>query len=670
MENSIANEKNIATLRKKTVIPVTAIVAIIVGIFVSFSIVMASKSTSDCLEQSMSTTATEAALLVNDTIARYTSLAQEIVDDSVLYSETSTNDDKIAYLQSKCKNSSEFAEINYYTVDGTLVSTGKNYATYEFFTKAKSGASYISSPEADAATGMLVINLSTPVWKDGENGSTVVGVVNFLLKQSVINVITENIKVNGNGNIFIIDKNGTTIADPNVLLVQSKENIPNKAKTDHSLTGLANIYSKAMAGIHGFGQYTYKGIDKLVVYAPISGADGWSVCIATNKNEFFKEMTTILCFAVGLAIILVSFTVIAILKLTKSITLPINEIESRLALFAEGDISSPVPSIKTNYLELNKLKRTLIRAIENTNATITDVKYILTEMTHNNFAVKSQAPDKYVGDYENILKCFVSHRKTINVGFADIVKASEQISAGSAIVSSGAQTLAQGATEQASSIQELSASIIEISQRVKTNAENAEKAKDLSERTQHILQNSVQDMELTSQAINVISSTSQNISKVIKVIDDIAFQTNILALNAAVEAARAGAAGKGFAVVADEVRNLSQKSAEAAKSTSALIESSIEAVEKGMSFVNKTSSGFSEVVTETDEVRKLIDEISFQAQEEAAAISQISIGVEQISSIVQMNSAASEENAASSEEFLTQATVLKELVGRFKLAAY
>ena len=182
------------------------------------------------------------------------------------------------------------------------------------------------------------------------------------------------------------------------------------------------------------------------------------------------------------------------------------------------------------------------------------------------------------------------------------------------------------------------------------------------------MQGSVSDMELAKMAMDEISATSKDIGKVIKTIDDIAFQTNILALNAAVEAARAGAAGKGFAVVADEVRNLSQKSAEAAKNTTALIESSIEAVEKGTQLVSKTSSGFVEVAAKTSEVVGLVDAISSQAQEQAAAISQVSIGIEQVSSVVQMNSATSEESAAASEELSSQAEVLKSLVGQFTLA--
>ena len=250
---------------------------------------------------------------------------------------------------------------------------------------------------------------------------------------------------------------------------------------------------------------------------------------------------------------------------------------------------------------------------------------------------------------------------------SDVITSVEQISGGASQVSNGAQSLAQGATEQASSIQELSASISETSQQVKENAENAQAANKLSAETTQIVNDSIMNMELAEKAMQDISATSKDISKVIKAIDDIAFQTNILALNAAVEAARAGSAGKGFAVVADEVRNLSQKSAEAAKNTTALIESSIAAVENGSELVNKTSTSFAAVAEKSAEVSKTVQEITVRSQEQADNISQISVSIEQVSSVVQMNSATSEESAAACEELSSQANYLTESVSKFKV---
>ena len=254
-----------------------------------------------------------------------------------------------------------------------------------------------------------------------------------------------------------------------------------------------------------------------------------------------------------------------------------------------------------------------------------------------------------------------------NILNSSIISSAEQVDAGAKQVANSSISLSQGSTEQASSVQELSASIAEVSQHIKANAEDAEKAKDLSAKSEAIMQLSTTDMELTRNAMDEITATSKNISKVIKAIDDIAFQTNILALNAAVEAARAGAAGKGFAVVADEVRNLSQKSAEAAKSTTVLIESSINAVEKGTELVSRTSSCFTELALQAAEVNKLVERISTQAQEQAAAIAQISVGIDQVSAVVQMNSATSEESAAASEELSSQANYLKESTEKFKI---
>jgi len=313
------------------------------------------------------------------------------------------------------------------------------------------------------------------------------------------------------------------------------------------------------------------------------------VFVSAPESEFTQGVTTSIYVSCVIALLAILMGIFLSTSLTKSLVVPVTAIMRRLSAFAEGDVTSPVPDFKSNSAELDNLKKSMALATENTSAIIGDIDYLLTEIAGGNLDIFSKTTEKYVGDYKHILASFRRLKRGLSESFGDILQVSEQVSAGSSQVSMGAQSLAQGATEQASSIEELSATIAEVSQHVRENAEDAEKAKELSVRTGRIMQDSVTDMGLARQAMEEISATSKNISKVIKAIDDIAFQTNILALNAAVEAARAGAAGKGFAVVADEVRNLSQKSAEAAKNTTSLIESSIEAVEKGTGLVNKTS---------------------------------------------------------------------------------
>lgn len=250
---------------------------------------------------------------------------------------------------------------------------------------------------------------------------------------------------------------------------------------------------------------------------------------------------------------------------------------------------------------------------------------------------------------------------------SQINQAANQVSAGSDQVSSGAQALSQGATEQASSVEELAATITDISGQVKSNAESALNAKEKSEMAGTEIAASNQKMQELIAAMEEISKSSQEIGKVIKTIEDIAFQTNILALNAAVEAARAGAAGKGFAVVADEVRNLASKSADAAKSTTALIEGAITAVSNGTQLVDVTAKSLLSVVTGTQEVASIVNDISTASAEQASSIAQVTQGIDQISSVVQTNSATAEESAAASEELSGQAQMLNNLVGQFKL---
>ena len=251
--------------------------------------------------------------------------------------------------------------------------------------------------------------------------------------------------------------------------------------------------------------------------------------------------------------------------------------------------------------------------------------------------------------------------------FNEIRVASDQVASGAGQVSQGAQQLASGTSEQAATVEEFSASLNGLQEKTSHNAENSKRARDTNIETVNKLEACISSMGAMLNAMKEISDSSDSITKVIKVIDDIAFQTNILALNAAVEAARAGQHGKGFAVVAEEVRNLAAKSAEAAKETAALIESSSARVKEGNQIVAQTNSDLEAAAENSRESTRLIDEVSTASVEQASAIKEISIGIEQISVVVQANSATSEESASTSQEMSAQALVLNEILSRFKI---
>jgi methyl-accepting chemotaxis protein len=255
----------------------------------------------------------------------------------------------------------------------------------------------------------------------------------------------------------------------------------------------------------------------------------------------------------------------------------------------------------------------------------------------------------------------------INEVLENISASADQVTSGSTQVAETGMVLSQGATEQASTIEELTASLEEISSQTNQNAENAESANKLATdaRKDAVIGND--QMKEMLNAMHEINESSNNISKIIKVIDEIAFQTNILALNAAVEAARAGQHGKGFAVVAEEVRNLAARSANAAKETTDMIEGSIRKVEDGTRIANETAGALNQIVDVVTEVTEIVSQIARASHEQAIGISQITEGVTQVSQVTQTNSATSEESAAASEELSSQAELLKEQVSRFNL---
>lgn len=266
-----------------------------------------------------------------------------------------------------------------------------------------------------------------------------------------------------------------------------------------------------------------------------------------------------------------------------------------------------------------------------------------------------------------LAKSFKTMAHRLNEVLNNINISSNQVAIGSKQVSDSSISLSQGAAEQASSVEELTSSIEEISSQTKLNADNAKEADELSSTVKRNAKNGNEQMQQMLLSMEEINAASGSISKIIKVIDDIAFQTNILALNAAVEAARAGQHGKGFAVVAEEVRNLAARSASAAKETTEMIENSIKKVESGTKIANETAGALGEIVKGIGKVSEFINQISIASTEQASALQQINQGVIQVSQVVQENSATSEQSAAASEELAKQANILKEQVAQFKL---
>ncbi len=386
----------------------------------------------------------------------------------------------------------------------------------------------------------------------------------------------------------------------------------------------------------------------------------------SESDRLTKLGTTMLVISVLLILAAITIATLFGVFLAKSISVPIRESAERLVKFSNGDFNSPLPKATSND-ETKELIDAAGSTIGKLNRVIGDISYLLGEMAHGNFDVASRDSEAYVGDLAPVLTSLNQLNDSVNDALLQVDVAVEQVNAGGEQVSSGAQALAQGATEQASSVQELAATINEISGHIKDTAEHARTAENLDRDAGHELEICSAHMDELVSAMQAIDGKSKEISKVIKTIEDIAFQTNILALNAAVEAARAGSAGKGFAVVADEVRNLATKSQEAAKSTTSLIDETVKAVDDGTRISGETEESLRVVVQNSQKVLDAVAMISTATDEQSNAVAQVSTGIDQISSVVQTNSATAEQSAAASEELSGQAGLLKELVGKFNL---
>lgn len=550
-------------------------------------------------------------------------------------------------------------------LDGISILDGKDYSDRAYVKSAMKGETAVSEPLVSKITGQLSIMVSAPIWEGGVPGKKVAGVVYFVPNETFLNDIVASLQVSPNGSAYILNNAGYTIAHKNMDNVKNRENTQEDAKTDKKLKDLAALEVRMTLGESGFGRYEYGGSRKFLAFSPIEGTEGWSLAINAPTKDFTQSTVNGIIITIILMVVFLAISSYMAYRLARQIGEPVKDCAQRLRLLAEGDLDTPVHEIHTGGETqiLADSARTLVQGFR---LMIQDMDEMLAEMSRGNLTADSKCEEAYVGGYRGLLDSARKLSAQLSDTLRQINQSADQVSAGAEQVSAGAQALSKGATEQASAIEELAATINDISGKIIATADRAGDVHSQSSETgREVEQCNEQMLELVN-AVRDIGESSSQIGKIIKTIEDIAFQTNILALNAAVEAARAGTAGKGFAVVADEVRNLASKSAEASKSTSVLIEGSARSVEKGMKIADETAASLQKAVISTENTVKAVDKITEATAEQSQAVSQVTQGVDQISSVVQTNSATAEESAAASEELSGQAVILKELVGQFK----
>lgn len=389
----------------------------------------------------------------------------------------------------------------------------------------------------------------------------------------------------------------------------------------------------------------------------------WLSGTSINAAEFDQAIFTQLLMMAIIAVVALAVLALFCYTITKRMLRPLHGLETMANALSQGQLE--VRAAYTGNDEIGRVSEKFQEACDTIHDYISDIDRAMGEMSRGNFDVKPKKP--FIGDFANIEASITNFIYKICVALDQINETSGYVSAGSDQVSNASAVLSHGATEQAHSVEELTGTILLLAEKVQQNNENAKLAGTRVGEAGNQLEVCNARMQEMVGAINEITRNSAEIGKIIKTIEDIAFQTNILALNAAVEAARAGAAGKGFAVVADEVRNLAGKSAEAAKSTTDMIKNTIASVSDGSRIAQEAAASLTTVQAKAAAVVDIVGEIRTASDVQLEQVETVSISSRQISEVIQTNSATSEESAASSEELASQAQVLKELVSQFKL---
>lgn len=366
-------------------------------------------------------------------------------------------------------------------------------------------------------------------------------------------------------------------------------------------------------------------------------------------------------------VIVILLCVFAFLKLQRDITGRIGTVSKAIKRMRSGHLNIAFNKKYIGSDELGEMVDDFSALSRELKKIITDICAVLSEMSKGNFAVQSMDENMYVADYASILQSYREINQNLKNVFGSINQVAADVESGSEQIANGSVALSQGATEQASTLEELSASIYALSTRISAQAQKAGNIESYFGEVSEKISDENQQMGEMLLAMEEIEDKSNQVERIIKAIDDIAFQTNILALNAAIEAARAGVYGKGFAVVADEVRNLAGKSADAAAETSVLIESTINAVKKGVNIVDHAAKTLGDVMDGSEKSKEMVSEIAGSMVTDAKSISEVSKGLEEVSKVVQQNSATSEESSASSQDLNENAASLKEMIARIQV---
>lgn len=512
----------------------------------------------------------------------------------------------------------------------------------------------ITEPYEDAASGKQVVTIAAPIFEGSSSEVLGVSAVDIEITK-MTNLVGQQV-LGDTGYIILASPEGKVLShqDESLLLKSLSE------------IGLGSTMQEAVKTADGsLVKFDNNGVTSMGAATGI-GNTGWKLVSVLPRSEFMKAANNSQQYLIEIYLVCFVLMALSLVVLAHMITKPIKKLNEVTQKLADGelDIEIEVDS-KDEVGGLAKSLSRLTQRLKEYIVYIDETSAVLSSFAEGDLTLELR--NAYTGEFSKLKDAIHKISLIFNNTIGEIATVSDQVNSSSHQVSSAAQSLSSATAQQAASGQEMTATISTISEQVKANAESARSASQKAAKVNTELQGSNRHMKDLAGAMQEINESSEQIGRIIKTIEDIAFQTNILALNAAIEAARAGAAGKGFSVVADEVRNLASKSADAAKDTTVLIKSSIAVIERGTKLSGAAEESLQSVVQDMMGMVDEMNRISAATEQQSVSIEQVTLGMDQISSVVQTNSATAEQSAAASQEMFGQAQSLHKLVSHFHL---